>query len=266
MIRIRQRETLRAAELIRTKPLPPSTEKRSNSKKWNARSNSKSAGQESTLSPLELAAARLQVLETLIQQEVLFQKAEAEQTVPSEDDITTALNKLKTDSGKSAEVFQQEMQKAGITEESLRDSIKKQLATEKLIEKITGKIEVLKDSEIESFYNSNPEAFKSKRGAQLATIVIDPTDSGNDDKTKNDIEVQQRLKEISERLAKVDFATVAREFSEDSQTKFQGGDWRYFTEDEMKQAFGQGFCRLRNEQNGKRRKSSRSRFRFKAKF
>ncbi len=200
------------------------------------------AGQETTLSPLELAAARLQVLQNLIQQEVLYQKAEAEQTVPTEEEVTTALNKLKTDSGKSAEQFQQEMQKAGITDQSLRDSIKKQLATDKLVEKITGKIEPLKDEEINAFYNSNPEAFKNKRGAQLATIVIDPTDSGNDDKTKNEIEVQQRLKELSERLNKTDFATLAREYSEDPQTRYQGGDWRYFTEDEMKQSFGQGFA------------------------
>ena len=200
------------------------------------------AGQEATLSPLELAAARLQVLQNLIQQEVLYQKAEAEQTVPTEEEVTTALNKLKTDSGKSAEQFQQEMQKAGITDQSLRDSIKKQLATDKLVEKITGKIEPLKDEEINAFYNSNPEAFKNKRGAQLATIVIDPTDSGNDDKTKNEIEVQQRLKELSERLNKTDFATLAREYSEDPQTRYQGGDWRYFTEDEMKQSFGQGFA------------------------
>ncbi|CAN5684110.1 hypothetical protein BH24ACI2_BH24ACI2_15990 [soil metagenome] len=200
------------------------------------------AGQEAALSPMELAAARLEVLQTLIQQEVLFQKAEAEQTVPSEEEVTTALNKLKTDSGKSAEAFQQEMQKAGVTDESLRESIKKQLAIDKLIEKITSKIEPLTDNEIQSFYNSNPEAFKNKRGAQLATIVIDPTDSGNDDKTKNEIEVQQRLKEISERLNRTDFATLAREYSEDPQTRYAGGDWRYFTEDEMKQAFGQGFA------------------------
>ncbi|HEY0658501.1 MAG TPA: SurA N-terminal domain-containing protein, partial [Pyrinomonadaceae bacterium] len=35
-----------------------------------------SQGQEANLSPLELAQARLQILENLIQQEVMFQKAE----------------------------------------------------------------------------------------------------------------------------------------------------------------------------------------------
>ena len=154
------------------------------------------AGQEATLSPLELAAARLEVLESLIKQEVLYQKAEAEQTVPKDEEVTAAVNKFKTDSGKTVEQFQQEMQKAGITDESLRESVKKQLAIDQLVEKITSKIEPLKDEEIASFFNSNPEAFKRKRGAQLAAIVIDPTDSGEGDKTRNEIEVQQRLKEL----------------------------------------------------------------------
>ncbi len=52
-------------------------------------------GQESKMSPLELAGARLQVLETLIQQEVMFQKAEKEGQVPSDDDVTVEINKQK---------------------------------------------------------------------------------------------------------------------------------------------------------------------------
>jgi Parvulin-like peptidyl-prolyl isomerase len=39
-----------------------------------------------------------------------------------------------------------------------------------------------------------------------------------------------------------DFATVARENSEDSDTRLKGGDWRYFTEEQMKQTFPQGFA------------------------
>ena len=53
-------------------------------------------GQEAKLSPLELAQARLQVLQTLIQEEVLFQKAEKENTVPTDEEVTAEYNKLKT--------------------------------------------------------------------------------------------------------------------------------------------------------------------------
>ena len=140
-------------------------------------------GQESKMSPLELAAARLQVLESLIQQEVMYQKAEKEGTVPTDEEVTAELNKLKTGSGQSAEQFEKKLQETGATEQTLKDSLKKQLAFNKLIDKITGKIESPKDSEIEAFYNSNKEGFKNKRGAQLAAIVIDPQKTSDSDTT-----------------------------------------------------------------------------------
>lgn len=200
-------------------------------------------GQEGRLSPLELAEARLQVLDQLIQQEVMYQKAEGEKTVPTDDKVTEELNRLKQQSGQSVEDFEKKLKEAGETEATLRESIKKQLAIQALNDKITSKIEPPKDQEIVDFFNGNKEQFKNKRGAQLGVIVIDPRKVDQNDTTSNDIEAQQKAKEVGDRLLRgADFATVAREASEDPQTKLQGGDWRYFSEDEMKQAFGAGFA------------------------
>lgn len=210
-------------------------------------------GQDNRLSPLELAQARLQVLDQLIQQEVMYQKAEAEKTVPTDEKVTEELNKLKQQSGKSAEEFEKEMTKVGETEATLRDSIKRNLAIQSLNEKITSKIEPPKDQEIVDFFNGNKEGFKNKRGAQLAVIVVDPRKIDQNDTTTNDIEVQQRLKEIAQLLQQgTDFATVAREKSEDPQTRLQGGDWRYFSEEEMKQTFPAGVAEyiMTKMQNG----------------
>ncbi|MDI1241555.1 MAG: peptidylprolyl isomerase, partial [bacterium] len=122
-------------------------------------------------------------------------------------------------------------------------AIKKGLAITKLTERITGKIVVPNDNEIGQFFNSNKEGFKNKRGAQLGAIVIDPRDLGEGDTTKNEIEAQAKAREIGARLLSgADFATVARENSEDSDTRMRGGDWRYFSEEEMRQSFPQGFA------------------------
>jgi hypothetical protein len=64
------------------------------------------------LSPLELAQARLQVLEGLIQQEVMFQKAEKDGTVPTDEQVTAELNKRKTASGMSQEEFDRENERS----------------------------------------------------------------------------------------------------------------------------------------------------------
>jgi len=198
-------------------------------------------GQEGKFSALELAAARLQVLNSLIQEEVLYQKAEKEQTVPTDDKVIVEYNKQKTGSGLSAEQFDAKLKEIGETDASARDKIKRTLAIEALIEKVTGKIEPPKDSEIEAFFKSDPESFKRKRGAQLAAIVIDPANNGQGDTTTNDIEAQQKAKEVGQRVLQgADFATVARETSEEPNTRTSGGDWRYFSEEEMKQTLGAG--------------------------
>jgi len=174
---------------------------------------------------------------------VMFQKAEKEQTLPTDDEVNAEYNKRRTASGLSQEQWDAKMKEVGETEASAKLAIKKGLAITKLTEKITGKIDAPKDSEIEQFYNSNKAGFKNKRGAQLGAIVIDPRDLGEGDTTKNEIEAQAKAKEIGGRLLSgADFATVARENSEDSDTRMRGGDWRYFSEEEMKQTFPQGFA------------------------
>ena len=198
-------------------------------------------GQESKFSPLELASARLTVLQQLIQTEVLYQKADKEQTVPNDDDVNQEVNKQKTASGMSKEEFERQMKEAGETEQSWRENIKKGLALQKLQDKITNRVESPSEDEIKAFYEGNRDQFKNKRGAELAAIVIDPADNGEGDTTKNEAEANLKAKEIGSRaLTGADFATLARESSEDLQTRSKGGDWRYFTEDEMKQTLGAG--------------------------
>ena len=194
-------------------------------------------GQEAKLSPLELAQARLQVLEGLIQQEVMFQKAEKETVVPKDEDVTLELNKQKTSSGMSAEEFDKRLKEAGETEASLREKIKKKMAIKSLVDKVTAKIEPPRDSEIDAFYNGNKEAFVKKKGVKLAAIVVDPTNSGEGDTTTNEVEAVQRGNEIINQIRQGgDFASIAREKSED-QTRMQGGDLGYVSEEELKQNF-----------------------------
>src|SRR5215212_7426147 len=75
-------------------------------------------GQETKLSALELAGARLQVLQSLIEQEVMFQKAEKEGVVPKDEDVAVEVNKQKVESRMSAEEFDRQMKQAGLDEKS----------------------------------------------------------------------------------------------------------------------------------------------------
>lgn len=196
-------------------------------------------GQESKISPLELATTRLQVLQQLVQQEVMYQKAEAEKTVPSDDEVTQEFNKRKTASGKSAEQIQKDMEAAGQTEATFKEGIKKELAINKLLEKITSKVDAPKDSEIEAFYKGNPDYFVKRKGVRLAAIVVDPADNGEGDTTKTPADAALKLREIADQINKGgDFAAVAREKSED-QSRANGGDLGYVSEDDLKRNYPQ---------------------------
>ena len=195
-------------------------------------------GKQASLSPLELAQARLQVLSSLIQREVMFQKAEQEKMLPSEDEITSAINKQKQDSGVTDEEFARQLKEQNLTMEALREEAKKDLAIQRLQDKYTGKITV-NDREVEDYYNANKQQFVNARGVALAMIAVDPADNSaqgiSSDDAKNDTDAKVKIDGIYQQLkGGADFATVARAKSED-QSLARGGDIGFATEDELKQ-------------------------------
>jgi peptidyl-prolyl cis-trans isomerase SurA len=192
-------------------------------------------GQQAQLSPLQLAQARLQVLEGLIQNEVLFQRAEKEKLLPTEDEISQQINNQKQQTGMTEEAFQKQLKDQNMTEATLREEMRKQLAVQKLQEKYNSKI-VISDRELEDFYTNNKSQFVNARGVSLSAILVDPADNGAQDDAKSEAEAKVKIDNIYQQLkSNADFATVARQRSED-QTNTRGGDLGFFSEDELKKA------------------------------
>jgi parvulin-like peptidyl-prolyl isomerase len=198
--------------------------------------NQKFQGQQSKLSPLQLAQTRLQALDTLIQQEVLFQRAEKEGLTPKDDEINQTLTVLKQQSGMTEEEFQKRLKEQGQTVEMLRDEARKSKAIEKLQDQINAKVTV-RDEEVQDYYNNNKQQFINPRGVGLANIVIDPADNGLQDDAKNETEAKVKIDNIYAQLKSgADFATVARARSEDvAEISARGGDLGFATEDALKQ-------------------------------
>lgn len=195
-------------------------------------------GQQAQMSQLQLAQARLQVLDGLIQQEVLFQRAEKEKLLPSEDEINQRINDLKTQSGMTEDQFQKRLKDMNQTNESVREETRKALAIQKLQDKTNSKI-TISDREVEDFYNSNKQQFVKARGVALADIVVDPADNsaqGIQNDARGDLEAKQKIDLIYQQLkGGADFATVARARSEDPGSVARGGDIGFATEEDLKQ-------------------------------
>ena len=196
-------------------------------------------GKQAQLSQLELAQARLQVLGSLIQREVLFQRAEKEKTLPTEDQITAIINQQKQQSGMTDDDFKKNLVAEGMTEESLREDARKTIAIQNLQDKFSSKVTV-NDKEVEDFYNGNRERFVSSRGVSLAMIMADPADNSSQGITQNDAksdaEAKLKIDNVFQQLkGGADFATIARAKSEDVTSLARGGDLGFASEDDLKQ-------------------------------
>ncbi len=191
-------------------------------------------GKQGQMSPLELAQARLQVLNTLVQKEVLFQRAEKEKLLPTEEELTQFITNMKQQANMTEEQFQKRLKEQSQTLESLREEARKNLAIQKLQDKTYGKI-TISDKEVEDYYNNNRQVFVNARGVELADIVVDPADNGAQDDAKGEAEAKQKIDLIYQQLKSgADFADVARARSEDP-SNVRGGDVGFATEDDLKQ-------------------------------
>jgi parvulin-like peptidyl-prolyl isomerase len=199
-----------------------------------------SQGKESLLSAHDLAQARIQVLDGLIQRDVMYQRAEQEKLLPSEDEITNVINKQKQDSGMTDDEFERQLKVQNMTREALREEAKKDLAIQKLQQKYAGKI-TISDREVEDFYVANKPRFINQRGVGLAAIIVDPADNsaqGIANDAKGEAAAKAKIDTVYQGLkaGTSDFATVARAQSEDAQSLLRGGDIGFASEDGLKQA------------------------------
>ena len=197
-----------------------------------------SQGKQAQLSAHDLAQARLQVLDSLIKREVLYQRAEQEKLLPTEDEISGAINKQKQDSGMTDEEFARQLKVQNLTPEALRQETKKDLAIQHLQDKYAGKI-TISDREVEDYYKANKQQFVNARGVALAMIAVDPADNSQQGITqgdaKTDAEAKTKIDDVYQQLkGGADFATVARAKSED-QSLLRGGDIGFATEEDLKQ-------------------------------
>jgi parvulin-like peptidyl-prolyl isomerase len=188
----------------------------------------------SDLSPVELAAARLQALDTLITEEVLYQRATQENIKISDEEVRNQIQKGIQSGGLSEDDFQKQLKTIGITETEFQEEQRRKLVIDKLQDKMST-VKTPTDREITEYYNNNPAQFQVGRGIYLSAIIVDPADN----KAKNDaIGNEQAKQKIDSIYAQLkgggDFATVARIQSEHISAE-KSGDLGFLDEQALQQ-------------------------------
>ncbi len=195
-------------------------------------------GQQGQLSQLELAAARLRVLEGLITNEILYQKAKKDNLIPPDTDVNSFIQQSKADGGMTEEAFQKRLKETNQTEAEFKEDIRKQMAIKKLDENIANQIKV-SDREVEEAFKANPPV--APAGIALSDIVVDPQQNfqGSDpNDAKGEAEAKAKIDGIYAQLKSgADFATIARSRSED-QSALRAGDLGFIAMEQIQQSFG----------------------------
>ena len=118
------------------------------------------------LSEEETLAAKLNVLNDLILQEILIAKAAALKVEVADKDLDTAYNNAKANI--SDDAFKQELSKRNLTAEDMRDGLKRELLTQRMIEKeVRSKVNVT-EQEVNAFFDANRARFNFPEEAYIS--------------------------------------------------------------------------------------------------
>jgi peptidyl-prolyl cis-trans isomerase SurA len=189
----------------------------------------------------EILAAKLSMLDDLILQDILIAKAASLKVEVADSELTKAFEDAKKNI--PDEAFQQELTKRGVTVADMRDGLRRELLSQKVIDhEVTSKITVT-SQEVSDFFLANRSQFNlAEEAYHLAQIVVTPVRepqvanrTGDDAATPQ--AAAEKVKMLMERLkAGANFAELAMGYSEDPETAPRGGDLGLVPVSRLKQA------------------------------
>ena len=194
-----------------------------------------------TLSPEETVAAKLTVLEDLVLQDLLVAKAPALKLDVPAADLDTAFKNARgplTD-----DQFKQELSRRSLTEADVREGLRRQLLSEKVMEQEVTKQVAVTDAEVTQFFEANKAQFNlAEEAYHIAQIVITPqrdaqvaNTTGDDATTPQAAAAKAQL--IMQRLkAGASFREMATSYSEDPASVQRGGDMGLIPVSRLQQA------------------------------
>lgn len=184
---------------------------------------------------------RLDMLRSLIDNEILMQRAEKLGLMAVDADVDARLSRMRAPFTK--EEFDKLLQSRKMTLDDLKTQLRRDLTIEKLLNKeITSHITIT-DADVTSFYNANKSAFHfAEPQVHVAQIVVTPQADPNvrnlkNDKARSPEEARTKVQAIEARIRQgEDFSMLAQNYSEDPNTAGNGGDLGFVPESAVERA------------------------------
>jgi peptidyl-prolyl cis-trans isomerase SurA len=193
------------------------------------------------LSEEEALTAKLGLLNDLIVQDILLAKARELKVELTDAELDTAYGEARKNSPDQA--FQQELTRRNLTAADMRESLRRELLAQKVLERQVRSKIVVTDPEVVDFFNANRARFNfAEEGYRIAQIVVTPVReprlanrSGDDAATAQAAAAKVGM--LMERLkAGASFSELAMDYSEDPESAPRGGDLGLVPLSSLKQA------------------------------
>lgn len=184
---------------------------------------------------------KVELLRTMIDAEIMLQRAEKLGLMATDGDVDAKIAELKAPY--TQEDFQRQLSARHMTLDDLKTQLKSDLSRTKLINKeITSHISI-SDKDVNDFYAANKASFNyPEPQVRMAQILVTPNPDPNvrnlkNDKAQTDEQAQKKINTILARLRQGDdFANLAQNFSEDSTSAQNGGDLGFIGESTLERA------------------------------
>jgi peptidyl-prolyl cis-trans isomerase SurA len=185
-------------------------------------------------------AQKLELLNSMITSEVMWQRAEKLGLTAVDADVDTEINKMRAPFTKDD--FDKQLAARHMTMNDLQTQVRRDLTVNKLINKeITSHITIT-DAEVKKFYEDNKKAFNHAEPLiHIAQILVTPFPGDvhnlKNNKAQNDSEAQRKIKDLEGRLQRgEDFGMLAQNYSEDATSAPNGGDMGMIPESNFEKA------------------------------
>lgn len=189
----------------------------------------------------EALSLKLNVLDELIDEEILLERAKKLNLEASDGEVEDKFTEMK--SPYTEDEFQRQLKDRGVTTDDLKRDLRRQLSIQKLLNReVVAKITIT-DQDVTDAYNANKAQFNVVEPRyRISEIVVTPRkdpqirNQKNDDAT-NEVEAQRKVKMLMDRLnSGADFGQLAADYSEDMNSAAMQGDLGYVPESALNQS------------------------------
>jgi peptidyl-prolyl cis-trans isomerase SurA len=173
------------------------------------------------------AAVRRQTLEHMVDEQLLVQEAAELKVSVSSDEVDKSIEQIKKDYNLTDAQLREELHKQGMSLAAYRQNTKREILRYRIINIAVGSKVSVSDADVQGYYERHMQTANLQvRASHIFLAIPEGADAATTQEKEKQAQLLLRRAQSGE-----DFSRLAREYSEDTATRAEGGDLGWFGKD-----------------------------------